>query len=278
MKIDEKKMNIFLSFIKFSIIFLLTSVVYSQDYETPSPLGPGKAPLQRELGFIVGVGPSWQSGAFNAICECPTFEGGGGLSFSLGALYQQDFSKFFQWGGIVYYSLLTNNAVTKHQEPVILEDKNGGSYPVMVQFQEELEQSFDFLFLAPFLNFTFADLFFLRLAGNFGFPLNSKVMHTKEIMQSKIRLNNGEVVDIKLEDGTSKRVIENAKLSNLTSPLVYFSPTVGVFFPVGLNTYIAGALQWNLPLTTVASRGENFKLNSWQVFIELSFALSKRKF
>lgn len=279
MKID-KITNLSIFFTSFFALFVVPCFAYAQREETSSPLGPGLARTQREVGILVGLGPSWQSGEFFPNCNCPNFTDGGKINFFTGFLYQQDFTPFLQWGGILGYQLLSSTASFQQKELVPFISESGkDTFNAFVNFRQQAKTSFNYISLTPFVNLTPFEFAFFRLGINIAFPISAGILHMKELLDRTVRLENGEIVKLYLP-GTNSTIatIEDGKIENLTSPFISLVPSVGFLFNLGVNVFAGLTYTQGIPLTTNTSRGKDFQLNYWLLMLELRVALQSRKF
>ncbi len=279
MKID-KITNLSIFLISFSVFFVVVYFAYAQREEAPSPLGPGAAKTQREIGILVGLGPTWQSGEFFPSCDCPNFTDGGKINFFAGLLYQQDFTSFFQWGGILGYQLLSSTASFQQKELVPFISESGrDTFDASVNFRQQAKTSFNYISLIPFINLTPFDFAFFRLGIDVAFPISSAVLHTKELLDRTVRLENGEIVKLYLP-GTNSTIatVEDGKIENATSPSISLLPSVGFLFNLGTNVFAGLSYTQGIPLTTNTNRGKNYRLSYWLISLELRIALQLRKF
>lgn len=272
--------NLSIFLISFFAFFFVACFAYAQQEEAPSPLGPGLARTQREIGILVGLGPTWQSGEFFPSCNCPNFTDGGKINFFAGFLYQQDFTSSLQWGGILGYQLLSNTASFQQKELIQFISESGrDTFSAPVNFRQKAQTSFNYISLTPFVNLSLFDFAFFRLGINVAFPISSTVLHTKELLDKTVRLENGEIVKLYLP-GTNSTIatIEDGKIENPTSPFISLVPSVGFLFNLGTNVFAGLTYTHGIPLSTNANRGKDFRLNYWLISIELRIALQLRKF
>ncbi len=280
MKINKiTNLTIFLS----SFLWTLLTVynfVYAQQEAAPTPLGPGWGATQREIGIIVGLGPSWQSGEFFPSCDCPNFTDGGKVNFFGGFLYQQDFASFIQWGSILGYQNISSSASFQQRELVpLISESAQDTFGVLANFRQRATTSFSYLSLTPFINYSPFEFAFVRLGLSIAFPISSNVLHTKELLDKTVRLENGEIVELYLPATNSRNAtIENRKIENLTTPFISLVPSIGFLFNFSTNMYAGLSYTQGIPLTTNTSRGKNFRLNYWLISFELRMALQLRKF
>lgn len=266
------KLTVFFSFI------LKVIPLFSQRDVAPSPLGPGLGIQQRELGIYFGIGPSWQTGEFYASCDCPTFLGGSKLNFSLGLIYKQDLVEIFAFGGKISFWNLSNQSSYQQKEIVLLKDQTNQVYPTPILFRQQLAMNISYFSLDPFFEFRPFVFLFLRIGGHFAFPFASSIEHTKILLQKTALLENGDVIDLSFGNGMQNVSLENGKIWTLTSPFVSLEPEVGFDFHLTGNIFGSIGYLQGIPLNITATRGNKFKMNYWQIIIEIRYAITMRRF
>lgn len=265
----------FISF--FSLILQVTSL-HSQKEIAPSPLGPGIGSILRELGIYFGIGPSWQSGEFFASCDCPNFVDGSKLNFALGLIYKQNLDEMFAFGGKVSFWYLSNQSSYQQKETVLLKDQTNQVYPTPILFRQQLKMRIFYFSFAPFLEYRPFPYLFLRFGGRFAFPFSSDIEHTKILLQKTAQLGNGFVIDLSFVNGLQNVSLESGILESLTSPFVSLQPAVGFDFYLTGNFFGSIGYLHGIPLNTTAARGNKFKMNYWQITIEIRYAITMRRF
>ncbi|MCX7879393.1 MAG: hypothetical protein N2517_01900 [Ignavibacteria bacterium] len=260
------------------LCFILSSVnTYSQIEDIPSPLGPGKGPKQTELGITFGFGTNWQTGEFIASCECPNFRKGIGNITSFGIIFQRDLNRYFQIGGTLQTTLLNNTASYKQRELLSFTSQTGEKFSnVPVLFRQKLEINFNFLIFSPFINFAPLEFLHFRLGPAVSIPLTTKLVHSKELLQKTVRLENGELVELSLEN-SNQAVIENGKVPLQENFLIGLIYSIVGNFHIYQNFFGGVNLSFYHPLTNYTNRGIDYKLNSWTISLELRYALQMRE-
>lgn len=251
--------------------------LFSQNEEQPSPLGPGKGRKQSEVGIMFGVGPTWQSGELFASCDCPSFKDGSGFVFSPGIFYQRDISSVFQWGAMVGFTFQTITSSYKEQELLSFQSQTGEVYNnVPVLFREQADLKFTQFNFMPFITFSPIEFAFLRFGFQAGFPFSSNIKHTKELLESKARLDNGETIVISIGNGNQK-VLEDGKVDKINALFLALVPAFGFNFHLSGNAFLGFSFAFYYPLNNYTERGNGFKLNYWLVSVDFKYALTMRK-
>lgn len=265
------KLSIFLIFLCFQ-----TRLV-AQVEEQPSPLGPGKGKKQTEIGVSLGIGPLWQSGEFFASCDCPSFKDGSGFVFTPGIVFKRDFSDFFLWG--IFFGFTFQSATSSYQEKELVDFKSqtGEIFKnIPVLFRERADFLFNQLEFMPFVSYSLLDFAEFRLGFRAGIPFSTNVKHNKELLENRIRLDNGEVIQVTI--GNSDVVtLENGKIEKVNSILLSLVPGAGFNFRLTGNFFVGLNLAYYLPLNNYSERGKDYKLNYWLVSFDLRYALVLRK-
>ncbi|MGB9851991.1 MAG: hypothetical protein ACPLPX_03890 [Candidatus Kapaibacteriota bacterium] len=265
------KLIIFLS------LFIQFLSLYSQQEEIPSPLGPGIGKKQSEIGIAIGFGPNWQSGEFYASCNCPSFKEGAGSVFSLIFFYQRDLTSIFQWGASLNFSFITSSSAYKERELLIFTSQNGTTYVnIPVLFREQMDLNFTLLNVMPYLSFSPFDFAYLRLGVQAGFPISKKVKHTKELIENKVRLDNGETIVITIGNN-EQYILEDGVLAQTKTSILSAVPALGFNFHLTGNIFMGISYALYFPLNNWVERGKDFKLNYWLLSFDLRYALTLRK-
>ncbi|MCX7908269.1 MAG: hypothetical protein N2560_01960 [Ignavibacteria bacterium] len=247
---------------------------FTQIEEQPSPLGPGRGRKQSEVGFFVGIGPNWQSGEFFASCNCPNFKDGNGLVLSTGIIYQRDFSSLLQWG--VASGLSFQNATSSYKERELLtfESQSGDIFTnIPVLFRQKSIFDFSFIELMPYLVFSPFEFINFGLGLKGGIPFHTHIKHTKELLDNRIRLDNGETIELSISNPN----IEEGKIERVNSIIFYLVPSIRVYFRLTGNIFTGLSFSYHLPLNNFSERGRNFRLNHWLVSLDIRYALQLRK-
>lgn len=252
--------------------------LYSQRDIAPSPLGPGTGLIQRELGIYFGIGPSWQTGEFYASCDCPNFLGGSKLNFEFGLIYKQDLDEIFIFGGKISFWYLANQSSYQQKETVLLKDQADRVYPTPILFRQQLKMNISYFSFDPFFEYRPFVFLFLRFGVRFAFPFASSIEHTKILLQRTALLENGDFIDLSFGNGLQDVSLENGEIETLTSPFISLQPAIGFDFPLTGNIFGSIGYLQGIPLNTTTTRGNKFKMNYWQIVIEIRYAITMRRF
>lgn len=249
----------------------------SQIEEQPSPLGPGKGRKQSEIGLSIGVGPNWQSGEFFATCDCPSFKDGSGFVFSPNLFYQRDITDVFQWGAMLGLTFQNTTSSYKERELLTFENQTGEKFTnVPVLFREQMDLKFNQLNFMPYITFSPFEFAFLRLGVQTGLPLVASSKHTKELLENRVRLDNGETIALTIGNG-NQVVLEDGKIDNVSSLTFSLVPALGFNFSISGNVFLGITYSFYIPLNNYSERGKDFKLNYWLISLDLKYALVLRK-
>lgn len=268
---------------KLIILFLFLSFIFlqfplfSQLEEQPSPLGPGKGRKQTEIGLSLGFGPTWQNGELYASCDCPSFKDGSGFVFTPGILYEKDITSFFHYGLFLGLTFQNANASYKERELLNFKSQTGEVFVnVPVLFREKVDINFNQIYFLPFLSLVGFDLLDFKIGIRIGIPFSTSIKHTKELLEEKVRLNNGETIDVSI--GNSNQVVlEDGKLEKANSVLFSFIPSIGLRFRLTGNLFSGINFSYVFPLNNYSERGNNFRLNYWLLSVDFRYALVLRK-
>ncbi len=258
------------------LFFCFSAITIAQDIATP--LIPEEMPTQRELGALFTFGQNFQSGTFKSPCNCPEFGDGVKFGFSFGPTYMQDLTRTLQWGGAFLLDFRGFKSTYQIWEQLkATSEATGRTETANVLFRQSADVNLTYLGLQPFLNYTPADFFFIRLGATASFLLSSKLNHTKELLTNTVRFSNGEVVTVKLTDSKSNvQQIYDGEFPNASSFIFDLNPMIGFNLKLGENIFLSPGFMYVILLTSVSSVESDLKSNSWRLFLEFRVALTMR--
>lgn len=260
-----------------STIFFTFNLALSQ--QLASPISPGELPLDKQLGILIGFGSNFQSGEFYVECDDCIFENGNGFGFTLGALYEQELFETLYLGGQLLYDNMNITSTYREREPIPFRIEGTDEFEsVPVLFRHKGEVKVSYFTIAPYIKWSTADFFFLKLALNGSFVINANLKHTQELLDKKVLLSNGETATISFADGSGNtRTLQDEKLPQLNSFQLYFSPAIAFNFRLSHRLYFSPEFQYNLPLNNISEFGNAFKINSWRFLIEFRYSLKENR-
>lgn len=264
------------------LLLFIISQIYTQNLfsqKFASPLEPQEKPLVRHLGLYAGIGPNWQSGEYYVNCTDCIFEGGTGLLWTIGAMYEQEIAEGFRLGIMAGYENI--NQVSSFQEVEMIDftiEGTGEIESYAVKFRHEATVDVGYLTFNPFIKWLPTEFFFLRLGLTGAIPMNPHLNHTQELLDKYIILSNGDTATVDFGDGQSKKItLEDGEFPNVNSFQLFIAPALGFEFQLSKTTFLSPVFQFNMPMTDFSSKGDAYRIWSWRFMAELRFALQKDK-
>jgi hypothetical protein len=269
-------MNINITF-RIGIIYLFAFIgcflpIYGQNLA--NPLIPQAPPLKSELGLFVGLGQNIELGTFYTTgCPCQ-FDGGTGLDFLIGALYEHELEPKIRYGIAVGYNLKTLNSSFQEREEIGFWNQTASdSEHVPIWFRYRTQSNFSYIPVIPFLKWQPSKLFFLKLGLDVSFLASSHMTHTKEVLDQTATLSDGQTVSVMFKDSLNNgATVETLYDKNFPSPnsiIWSLEPSLGFNIPLSKKIFLSPVLQFSIPLSTVATNGNGFKFSAWRIIFEL---------
>ena len=263
------------------LIIVLNNSAFSQKRHTKdaNPLMPGSVYLEMDYGFFLGLQGNSQSGKYFTQCDCE-FTNGYGSGFIAGALFERELFYGFKYGSALYISSKALKANFFEKEDVkVTSETSGKSEFIPINFENVSESFFLAFGVMPYLKFTPFRWMFARAGLSIDFPLSSKVTHTKELTQRTVLLGSGEIGIINLEDPrceSGKCKLEDRDFPDLVSPCLSITPAIGFNIPFSAEVNFSPLFQYFIPLSNISEHGEQFRISSWSIMLELRIALDDR--
>ena len=267
---------------KLSIVFVLflgfiaTSLSQIKKQQD-TPLLPS-VQLRTEAGGFIGIGENIQSGILrtDTSCQCD-YEDGRGFGFTIGGLYESEFTRRLFWGGALAFDLRSFWASFKQREQLNM-NKDGNIYEVPAWFRYRADVNTWYLTLMPYLKYIPAKFMFLRLGFGSSFVLSSTLNHNKELLDRSGKISTGETISLRIDSTKSSDGI-NAKLYNgslpdLNSMQFSLEPALGFNFLIGEKFRFSPVFQYSVPLTILTQNGQDVKLSSWRILFELRYDIT----
>lgn len=258
------------------LLFCYQNIELQAQRKSDDPLAPAERELDKGFGFVVGLGQSFQSGELITQCPC-NFSGGVGISWLFGAIYEAEISKSFDYGIFGFFD--NKNLQSSYQESeiqTIYSENELDSLTVPIAFRHVAETGFNTIALTPFIKYNPYEFVYFRLGLKLGYLMSGKVKHTKELLQ-KTAVINGEIVEVTI--GNSKQtsvVVEDGDYPELNSFQLGLMPMIGFNLQIDKNLYFKPAFMFDYSLSNISKQGENFKIHSWKVLLELSYMITEQ--
>ncbi len=252
---------------------LFTNIsIFSQKLDTP--LIPfDKKVTKDNLGFLLGFGQNVQSGKYLVECKECEFRGGVGFNFTLGAYYEREIENNINLGLLASYSSINiESKFTEREKLGFLSKITNVTDSLPIDFLHTGKASFSFLSLTPFIRWQPTKAFFLRVGPSISFVLSNNITHTQEPVNPIVTLSSGEVGKLTQGSGYSS-TLEDGKFPNVSSTQIALWTDIGFNIPISKKVTFCPVFNYNLPFTNISSYGDNFKISTWRILLELRIKL-----
>jgi hypothetical protein len=274
-------MNLLHHFLIIPLIILGFHSVHAQSIVS-DPRNPTFWSKPEQIGGWIGFGSAMQNNSLiTDACNC-SFEGGRGLTFSLGLSYENELTSKMVWGAGLDYRYIGMDARYQETEQMTIEKTAAGTKAsIMVPFRHNAELKSSYIGITPYIKYFVGTRFFGRVGINAGMLISPTLTHTKQLLIRSAVLSSGETVIISLDPSTDPRIvseelaiIQDGPLAQANSLYIGLQSGLGAEFRVGKRAIIGPTVLYTIPFTGMSSYpNSNFTIANLQVLAELRIAL-----
>ena len=274
-------MNLLHHFLIIPLIILGFHSVQAQSIVS-DPRNPTFWSKPEQIGGWIGFGSAMQNNSLiTDACNC-SFEGGRGLTFSLGLSYENELTSKMVWGAGLDYRYIGMDARYQETEQMTIEKTAAGTKAsIMVPFRHNAELKSSYIGITPYIKYFVGTRFFVRVGINAGMLISPTLTHTKQLLIRSAVLSSGETVIISLDPSTDPRIvseelaiIQDGPLAQANSFYIGLQSGLGAEFRVGKRAIIGPTVLYTIPFTGMSSYpNSNFTIANLQVLAELRIAL-----
>jgi hypothetical protein len=246
--------------------------IFSQKLDTP--LVPfDKKPTKDNLGFLLGFGQNVQGGKYLVECKECEFRGGVGSNFTIGAYYEQDIETNLYLGLLGTFSIMNiESKFTEKEKLGFLSKITNNVDSISIDFLHTGTAKFSYLSLTPFVRWQPAKMLFVRVGPSISFVMSNNITHVQEPVNPIVTLSTGETGRLSPGTGYSS-TLEDGVFPNVISPQIGLWTDIGLNIPLSKKVTFCPVFNYNLPLTKMSSFGEDFKISTWRILLEIRIRL-----
>ena len=256
------------------ILFLIPAAALNDAYsqKLSSPIDPGELPQPVEYGLILGIGDNFQTGSFLVDCPDCVFEDGAAFGYSVGASYENYLFHPLRYGimGLYQQKGIEASYVERELVPIrALETDN--TYNIPVNFRHEAATNIAYLSAIPYIDLTIWNTLFFRLGFSMSYVLNANLEHSKILTDRYASVGNIDSVRIELESGGYQQMVQDSHFDDVNKLQFSLMPMAGFQFSPADHVLISPLFAYTLPFTNLSENGEDFKIHSWRIMIEVKY-------
>ena len=266
----------------FSYIIISMLLIFANDStlsaQGSTPLKPKLAPNQKEVGLVLGVGQNLLLGSFSPDCPNCLFEQGNRLGYTIGMVYDHEFTETWKWGFTALFHQLGFESAYREIEDIALEISDTKTETVALKFRHLAEVDMSTFAFSPYIKWAPSSWFFLRLGITPYYIFSSNLTHSKELLQKTAVLSDGQSVTVEIPGSDNgKTILQSGEFRSINTFGVNLDPAIGLNFQMGDFFRFSPVFQYSIPLNNISSTENNFKISSWRIFAEIRLALRLRK-
>ena len=131
--------------------------------------------------------------------------------------------------------------------------------------------------LMPYIKWSPSTDIFARLGFEAGSIVYNHIKHIEELMQNSATLSTGEIVQIEFANFNGNvATVEDGQFLGLKQFQLYFVPAFGFNIELAKNVNLSPVIDCGIPLTSLTTRGDGFKVLNWRILFELRVILQQR--
>jgi hypothetical protein len=257
------------------VIFSFTTIkAFSQSLD--SPIKPVEQVIPDwEIGGFVGIGSNYNSGTYVAECPDCLFDDASKFGFTIGAKMDYEILRWFYFGVNLLYDNQNVDGSFQRIEQILLTRTDNSTMYVPIEFRQTMNLKVSSLGIVPNAVFRIDDWLDIRLGFYYDFLFGTNITHTKELITKSVVLPDGEKVNVTIPNSKDNSVIlENHEIPGINSSQYGLFPQINLNIPLSKdNDLIIGSFM-KIPLATISSSQNDFKINTWRIFFGLSFDLN----
>lgn len=271
--IKVNKVNTIINVILLLSIFSL-SPFYLKSQDIESPLMPVQIVVHdTEIGLFLGMGANFNSGVYKADCTECNFDDVSKFGYTIGLKSAYQLSKYFYISAMLGWDDQSVKGSFRRIESVPLDRADGSKINVPIEFRHTADLKLAAITLMPDLTFRYDRFLDVSLGFFSDFVVNSNFKHEKQLLTKSVVLPDGEKVSANVKDDKDGIVkLEDGELANISNPIFGLVPKVNFNIELDGGTDFNIGFFYKYPLSKV-SANQDFKLQSWRIFIGLSFDL-----
>jgi hypothetical protein len=232
---------------------------------------------KKEIGAFIGVGQGYTNGNIQVDCPECNFEKAVGANFRLGALYEQNYSKFFGFGFFAAFNTTQLKSSYIQLETVTLQNTNNEKADA--SFRNSVTVNLEHLAAGGYLIFKPTKMIFFQAGASFMMPIGSSLVQEKELLTNTAKLSNGLIVKLAIDpttgnalvgSDTKTAILQNSKYPNLGIP-AYIDIAAGLELPASKKIVICPMFEFSYPVLPTASVGDNFTTGFWRLSVKVKY-------
>lgn len=238
-----------------------------------NPLVPVDYGIRQEIGILLGLGQNFQSGTSYVDCEGCEFEDGTKFGITFGAYYGYYVNESISFGIMGLYDDLGLSSSFIEIESVTPINSNNLEIPV--QFRHNSEISLGYISAAPYVKWDVFDFFSLQAGPSVSFNTSSNLKHEKVLLDRTVTLQNGEIVQIELQDYENyTATLQDGEYEGINSIRFALLASAGFDIHISKRADLGASLMYSIPFTLADDKSDDFKIFSWRIMLKFSYALT----
>ncbi|MDR0928056.1 MAG: hypothetical protein LBO69_09890 [Ignavibacteria bacterium] len=262
------------------VVAISNGILHCTDFATP--ISPGKPERERNIGLWLDFGQNVQDGTSYVDCENCNFQNGTGFGYTIGVSYEEQLSK--EKGAIgknVYFGamlLLSNRDIEasyRTRESAYFPDY---AITIPLDYREISTMSIMSIGLMPYAKYTFWNILSLQLGLDASYVVSNNLVNTLELLDRRVTLSNGEVVDVYIPSGPKDRhtysvVKQDSEIKDIQNLQVSLVPAIEFNIHIANRWTLSPNFMYFIPLGDMSTTKDGFSVSAWRAGITLYYNL-----
>ena len=249
-----------------------------------SPISPGKKEKENYLGISLGFGQNIQNGTALVNCNDCQFTNGVGFGYTFGFIYERQvaLNEDNTFLSNIYYGAMLHlnnaNVTSSYRE---LKEKDFKEYDISfpILYRHTNEISLMSVGLMPYISYTPMKYVFGRLGVDINYFFRNNTKHTTELLDKRMTLPNGEVVNIYIPapNNPNKRLysmlLQDSDIADIRKLQFGIVPMLGGNIYFSDKFIFSPSFSYYIPFSKVVSES-GLSISSWRLNLEFKYNMA----